>query len=100
MEKPKELEIEVLQPVQAAPNLFAPERHRDTYSEYTDPKNSFGPNYDGEDEEEEEQNYCEMDMEDQLRGTKQNVYYYDSNDELRLRGGREKKSRGPKTKVN
>ena len=100
MEKPKELEIEVLQPVQAAPNLFAPERHRDTYSEYTDPKNSFGPNYDGEDEEEEEQNYCEMDMEEQLLGTKQNVYYYDSNDELRLRGGREKKSRGPKTKVN
>ena len=40
-EKPKEVEFEALQPIQLAPSIFAPERHRDTYSEYEDPKNSF-----------------------------------------------------------
>jgi len=93
-EKPKEVEFEALQPIQLAPSIFAPERHRDTYSEYEDPKNSFGPNYDGEEGEDEE--WYEEDMEQQLTGASQNVYYYDSDDELRVRGGRENRGKGPR----
>ena len=42
---------------------------------------SFGLNYNGEDETD----YCEQDMEDQLANAKISIYYYDSDDELRIK---------------
>ena len=93
MAKPEQTQIEVLQPLIPMPSLFTPERSQDTYSEYEDEKFSSGPNYEGEDDEDEEQDFCEQDMEDQLTDAKINVYYYDSDDELRVRGGKEPKRR-------
>ena len=90
MKQPEECNMEVLEPVQPAPNMFAPERDQDTYSEYEDPQHSFGPNYDGEDEDEDKM-FCETDMEEQLESRGQNVYFYDSDDELRIRGSRKGK---------
>jgi hypothetical protein len=93
MAKPEQTQIEVLQPLIPMPSLFTPERSQDTYTEYEDEKFSSGPNYEGEDDEDEEQDFCEQDMEDQLTDAKINVYYYDSDDELRVRGGKEPKRR-------